>query len=165
MTSALVLAIVFALMLVESRLSRAHEGALRRQGAVEPPDDVYPWMQVLYPLAFLAPAVEGWVRAARIAPFWWFAGLALFAAAKALKYWAVYTLGERWTFKVLVPPGSQRTRRGPYRVCSHPNYIAVAGEILGAALLLGGPWSGIVFTLLFAMLMLRRVSVEERALS
>ena len=37
------------------------------------------------------------------------AGLALFAAAKALKYWAIASLGPRWTFRILVPPGSTRT--------------------------------------------------------
>jgi methyltransferase len=89
----------------------------------------------------------------------------VFVGAKILKYWTIRTLGERWTFKVLVPPGSERTRRGPYRVLAHPNYLAVAGEILGAALLVGGAWSGITFTILFGSLMLRRIQVEERALS
>jgi methyltransferase len=159
-----VLAVVFTLMLVEAMLSRQHERKLRERGAVEPPDDVYGPMQVVYPLSFLVPAVEGWIRHPSGAA-WWATGLMIFVGAKILKYWTIRTLGERWTFKVLVPPGSERTRRGPYRVLAHPNYLAVAGEILGAALILGGPWSGITFTILFGSLMLRRIQVEERALS
>lgn len=164
MTNLAILAVVFGLMLAEAWLSRRNERTLRRRGAVEPPDDVFRTMQILYPVAFLVPAVEGWLRAST-QPWWWTAGLTTFVLAKGLKYWAIRTLGGRWTFKVLVPPGSQRTRRGPYRWMDHPNYLAVAGEILGAALLLGGAWSGIVFTILFGSLMLRRIQVEERALS
>lgn len=164
MRSVTVLAVVFTLMLFEAILSRKNEKALRKRGAVEPPGDVYAPMQILYPLAFLVPAAEGWLRDLAGAP-WWTAGLLIFLGAKILKYWAIRTLGQRWTFKVLVPPGSERTRRGPYRVVPHPNYLAVAGEILGASLLVGGPWSGIVFTILFCSLMLRRIQVEERALS
>lgn len=163
MTSIAILGIVLALMLFEAQLSRKHERALKQQGALEPAGDVYRSMQVVYPLAFVAPAIEGWLRTPTLR--WWTAGTVLFVAAKALKYWAIRALGERWTFKVLVPPGSHRTTSGPYRFVAHPNYVAVAGEILGAALLLGGPWSGILFTILFGSLMLRRIQVEERALS
>jgi methyltransferase len=159
-----VLAVVFVLMAGEAILSRRHERRLRAGGAIEPRDDVYGRMQVVYPLAFLIPAVEGWTRGdSPIA--WSMLGLSIFVGAKVLKYWAIATLGERWTFKVLVPPGSERIRRGPYRVLPHPNYVAVAGEILGAGLLIGGFATGILFTILFGYLMLRRIQVEERALS
>ena len=164
MTTFAILGVVFGLMLAEAWISRRNERVLRQLGAVEPPDDVFRMMQVLYPAAFLVPAVEGWLRTPP-QPWWWPAGLTIFVLAKGLKYWAIRTLGRRWSFKVLVPPGSQRTRRGPYRWMDHPNYLAVAGEILGAAFLLGGAWSGIVFTILFGSLMLRRIQVEERALS
>jgi methyltransferase len=159
-----ILLVVFSLMLVEARVSTRNERALRRKGAIEPPDDVYRAMQVLYPVAFLAPAIEGWLRGAP-PPGVWTAGFALFVGAKALKYWVIRTLGERWTFKVLVPPGSHRTRRGPYRVLAHPNYVAVAAEILGAGFLVGGPVSAIILTAAFGALILRRIRVEERALS
>lgn len=164
MRSVTVLAVVFTLMIFEAILSRKNERALRNRGAVEPPGDVYAAMQILYPVAFLVPAAEGWLRGPAGAA-WWTTGLLIFLGAKILKYWAIRTLGQRWTFKVLVPPGSERTRRGPYRVVPHPNYLAVAGEILGASLLVGGLWSGIAFTILFCSLMLRRIQVEERALS
>lgn len=159
-----VLAIVFPLMWLEARLSRAHERALRARGAVEPQGDVYPLMQMFYPLAFIVPAIEAGATPNDGAPLW-AVGLGIWTAAKALKYWAIATLGERWTFRVLVPPGSTRTRTGPYAFFPHPNYIAVAGEILGAALVIGGEWSGLAFTILFGCLMLRRIRIEERALS
>ena len=47
--SALVLAAVGLMMLVELQLSRSNERRLRSAGAIEPPDDVYPVMKVAYP--------------------------------------------------------------------------------------------------------------------
>jgi methyltransferase len=157
------LAAIFGLMAAEGWISRRNERTLHARGAVEPAGDVFAWMQITYPLAFIIPACEGWVRPPVSASVWG-AGLSLLAAAKALKYWAIATLGHRWSFRVLVIPGAPLIAAGPYRLLKHPNYVAVAGEIAGAALLFGGPLSGVVFTILFGWLMLRRIRVEERAL-
>jgi isoprenylcysteine carboxyl methyltransferase (ICMT) family protein YpbQ len=46
----------------------------------------------------------------------------------------------------------------------HPNYIAVIGELLGFAVMVGAPGTGIPSILLFARLIQLRVGVEERAL-
>ncbi|HUF81917.1 MAG TPA: isoprenylcysteine carboxylmethyltransferase family protein, partial [Burkholderiales bacterium] len=91
-------------------------------------------------------------------------GAAVFVAAKALKYWAMATLGWRWTFRVLVPPGSTRIGNGPYRMLRHPNYVAVAGELGGMALMAHALVTGPLSVAAFGLLMYRRVRVEERAL-
>lgn len=156
--------VVFVLMGLEALLAARHERGLRALGAVEPAGDVYRLMQVAYPAAFLAMVVEGvWrgVRADAIAS----AGAWVFIAAKALKYWAIATLGKRWTFRVLVPPGSARTVRGPYRWISHPNYVAVALELLGVALAQHAIFTGPIAVAGFGYLMLRRIRIEERALA
>lgn len=162
---ALTLAAVACLpMVAEAVLSRRHERTLRAAGAVEPEDDVYALMQVLYPACFLIMAGESWLRGtglSRLAV----AGAVVFSCAKALKYWAVASLGVRWTFRVLVPPGSVPISTGPYRFVRHPNYIAVAGELLGMALLAKAPLSGPLSILAFGSLMLARIRVEERALA
>jgi methyltransferase len=160
---ALALSAIAVLMIAENRISRRHERALRARGAVEPAGDVFAWMRIVYPLAFVVPALEGWMRPG-VPSAAWGTGLALFAAAKALKYWAIASLGRLWTFRVLVVPGEPLVRRGPYRWVRHPNYIGVAGEIAGAAMWMGGLLSGAVFTILFGWLMLRRIRIEERAL-
>jgi methyltransferase len=89
----------------------------------------------------------------------------VFTAAKALKYWAIASLGERWTFRVLVPPGAASITAGPYRWLSHPNYVAVAGEIAGCALAMHAIVTGPVAFVGFGLLMLRRIKVEEAALT
>ena len=91
-------------------------------------------------------------------------GAVIFASGKAIKYWAVHALGPRWTFRVLVPPYSSRTIRGPYRFLRHPNYAGVVGELAGFALIAGAAYAGGVSILVFGSLILVRIRVEERAL-
>jgi methyltransferase len=151
-------------MIAEAWLSRVHEAALRGAGAIEPPGDVYRAMQVAYPAAFLAMLAEGAIRGAPADSFA-AAGACLFIAAKSLKYWAIATLGVRWSFRGLVPRGSTRRTDGPYRWLRHPNYLGVAGELLAVALAMHAPITGIPSVVGFTGLMWRRVQVEERALA
>lgn len=150
-------------MLGEWWVSTRNERELRAQGAVEPAGDVYGLMQVLYPASFIAILIES----ARRDPYpdvLVAAGFTIFVAAKALKYWAITSLGVRWTFRVLVPPGSSAITAGPYRVLGHPNYIAVIGELLGAALMAHAIVAGPPAIAVFGILILIRIRIEERAL-
>jgi len=92
------------------------------------------------------------------------AGLAVFGLAKALKLWAIASLGERWSFRVLVLPGRALVARGPYRWMRHPNYLAVLGEISGVALTVWALVTGPLALAGFGALMWRRIGIEDRAL-
>ena len=150
-------------MAVEARLSARHERALRSAGAIEPADDVYRWMQIAYPAAFLTMAFEAARRGVGFDHLFAL-GIAVFVLGKAIKYWAVATLGSRWTFRVLVPPSSSLITHGPYRYLRHPNYVGVIGELVGLALAARATVSGAISVGLFAVLIARRIRVEERAL-
>ena len=163
MLPVVLLALVFIPMLAEARRSARNERALRAAGAIEPRGDVYAVMQIAYPLGFLLPIGEAWLHGRGMSPLV-MAGAAVFGLAKALKYWAIAALGPRWTFRVLVPPSSQRTFAGPYRFVRHPNYIAVAGELAGVALMSQAIATGPLAVVGFTMLMLLRIRVEERAM-
>lgn len=155
--------VVFVPMLLEARHSAANERRLRAMGAVEPPGDVHAVMRVVYPACFVAMIAEGWIERRGVSLVAT-AGALVFLAAKILKAWAIVTLGVRWSFRVLVPPGHSSVRTGPYRFTAHPNYIAVAGELGGVALMAQAPVSGVAAIVVFTVLMLLRVRVEERAL-
>lgn len=163
MTIILFATIVFVPMVLEALLSRRNERALRAAGAVEPPGDVYHVMQIAYPSLFLAILAEGVYRG-ESRDVITAAGFTLFVASKALKYWAVATLGARWTFRVLVPEGSTIVVAGPYQLLRHPNYAAVLGEFAGAALLVHAFVTGSVALLSFGALIAARIRIEERAL-
>jgi methyltransferase len=92
------------------------------------------------------------------------AGLVVFGLAKALKLWAVRSLGERWSFRVLVLPGRALVAGGPYRWMRHPNYLAVLGEMAGVALTVWAPVTGPIALVAFGLLMWRRIGIEDRAL-
>ena len=170
--TAFAFALVIGLMLAETRVSVRNERALRARGAVEPRGDVYFAMLILYPLAFGLMGIEGLLRthapaqaaAGSSPPAWWLAGILLMVASKALKYWAIASLGDRWTFKVLVLPGLPLVRTGPYRYVNHPNYIAVVGELIAMALMMSARITGPVMILVFGVVLLMRLKVESGAL-
>ena len=154
---------VFAPMLLETLLASMNERAQRARGGVEPADDIYKMMRIAYPGAFLVMLAERSVGGAPPIGVL-LAGATLFAAAKALKSWAIAALGPAWTFRVIVVPGAPLVGSGPYRFVRHPNYVAVVGELVGAALMTGAFVSGPIATALFGMLLRKRIAVEDRML-
>jgi methyltransferase len=163
MTALAALAVVVVLMLLELRVSTRNERVLLSRGATAPHDPVYATMRWAYPAVFAAMAVEGALAAP--APAWLVtAGAAVFVSAKLFKYWAIATLGERWTYKVLVLPGVPLVETGPYRFIRHPNYVGVVGELVGMALLSEAKFAGPAGVVFFSWLLSRRIQAEDRAL-
>jgi methyltransferase len=157
------LVIVFVIMLVELRISLAHERELFRAGAIEAPDPVYATMRWAYPGTFVAMALEGLVTASPPGLLT-VAGAAVFIAGKALKVWAIASLGTRWTYRVLVIPNAPLVARGPYRFLRHPNYVGVVGELVGMAMLVQAPVTGVLSVVGFGCLLRLRIRAEEQAL-
>jgi methyltransferase len=155
--------IVFTFMVVEALRAARNERRARARGGIEPSDDVYKVMQVAYPAAFLMMIAED-AMTRRLPPATLVAGAALFALAKALKWWAILSLGEHWTFRVIVIPGTKPVVSGPYRFMRHPNYLAVVGELVAVALMTGARFTGPLATILFGLLIVRRIAVENREL-
>jgi methyltransferase len=159
--AAMVLA--FIPMLIETWMSWRHEGRLRNGGAIEPTGDPYRAMAAAYPIGFGLMGIEGswWARPLEASAV---AGLVVWVLGKAIKYWAMATLGERWSFRVLVTPGAPLLSGGPYRFVRHPNYLGVMGELAGMALLCPAPYAGTIAVATFGALLRKRIAVEERAL-
>jgi methyltransferase len=157
------LAVVVVLMLVELGISTRNGRVLLSRGAIAPHDPVYPTMRWAYPAVFVAMAVEG-VLSAPPPPALVVAGAAVFTASKLFKFWAIATLGERWTYKVLVLPGVPLVASGPYRFIRHPNYVGVVGELIGMALVTEARFAGPAGVLFFSWLLSRRIQAEDRAL-
>jgi methyltransferase len=157
------LAVVLLLMIGEAIHAARNERALVARGAVEPVGDVYETMRWAYPLCFIAMAAESVMHGSPSAALVRL-GIVVFVLAKALKYWAITALGPHWTFRVLVLPSAPLVGTGPYAYLRHPNYVAVLGELIGAALMLAAPAAGGLSLVMFGWLMLRRIAVEDRAL-
>src|ERR1041384_7840135 len=137
--------VIAALLIMagEAVLSSFNEKVLRARGAIEPHDDVINMMRWAYPGAFIVMGIEG----ALIGPAprnVLMGGLALFGFAKALKIWAMSSHGSKWSYRVLVVPGEPLVKTGPYQFFSHPNYLAVVGELVSVALIVWAPITGVL---------------------
>jgi methyltransferase len=91
--------------------------------------------------------------------------LLVYLALQGLRFWVMWTLGARWTTRIIVLPGQSLVSAGPYRFLSHPNYAVVAGEIAVLPLALGLPLLAAVFTVLNAAVIAIRIAAENRALA
>jgi methyltransferase len=147
----------------EWALSAFNESRLRARGAIEPGGDVIGVMRWAYPGSFVAMAIEG-ALSGPAPPTILVGGLMLFGIAKAFKMWAIASLGPKWSYRVLIVPGEPLVRSGPYRFLSHPNYLAVVGEMAGVAATVWAPITGTLSIMLFGWLMTMRIRVEDRAL-
>ncbi len=166
MTAYLVLiGLVCVERLAELVVSTRHAAAMRASGGVEFGVGHYPFMVALH-AAFLAGCFIEPTAAGR--PFISLLGwpmLAVAAAAMALRWWCISTLGEQWNTRVIVAPTRPLVRAGPYRWLRHPNYVAVVLE--GVALpLVHTAWvTATTFTVLNAIVLALRIRVENAALA
>jgi methyltransferase len=157
--------VVLAVQRVVELLHSAHnERRLRARGAREHGGEHFVsivGVHVLFPVLL---ALEVFVLGARPTAAWplW---LGLWLAAQALRYAAVWTLGDRWTVRVWVLPGVPRVRRGLYRWLPHPNYLAVVIELIAAPMFFGAWRTALLITLLNLLVLRRRIRVEEAALA
>src|SRR3989442_1792492 len=88
----------------------------------------------------------------------------LFVAAKGLKLWAIRSLGDLWTMRVVLSHPLRVVTGGPYRHVRHPNYVAVLFEVTTLPLA-GGAWiTAAAAGAAFLALLGARVRTEERAL-
>jgi len=149
--------------LSELRLAKRNlEWALAQGGRLV--EESHYWLFfVLHTGWLLAWPLEAWVRGPALGPVWWL-WLLGFALAEGLRYWAISSLGKRWNTKIVVIDGAPLIRRGPYRYLPHPNYIAVAIELVCVPLIFGAWITALVCTVLNAALLLGlRIPAEVAA--
>ncbi|UQA96973.1 isoprenylcysteine carboxyl methyltransferase family protein [Streptomyces halobius] len=135
------------------------------RGAVERGRRHYPVMVALHTGWLVGCLVEVW---AAERPFdallgWTMTGVV--AAAQALRWWCVHTLGPRWNTRVLVVPGLPLVSAGPYRWMNHPNYVAVVAEGLALPLVHGAWLTALLFGVLNAAVLTVRIRCENQALA
>ncbi|BBA95514.1 putative methyltransferase [Actinacidiphila reveromycinica] len=161
----LLVLLVAAERLAELVTARRNAAWSRARGGTEHGRGHYPVMVLLHTGLLAGCLLEtGWGGRPFVPALGW-PMLLTVLAAQALRWWCVRTLGPRWNTRVIVVPGLPLVGGGPYRLMSHPNYLAVVVE--GAALpLVHGAWiTAIGFTLLDAPLLAVRLRCENAALA
>jgi methyltransferase len=124
----------------------------------------YPFMVVLHTGLLAGCLLEVWLghRSFQAALGW--PMLALVVGSQALRWWCICTLGRQWNTRIVVVPGMPRITEGPYRLLSHPNYVAVVVEGLALPLVHDAWLTAIVFSGLNAALLTVRIRAEDVAL-
>lgn len=134
------------------------------RGGVEHGQGHFPFMVGLHTGFLFGCVAEAWLLDRPFIPALGWSMLALALVGQGIRWWVITTLGPRWNTRVIVVPGLEPIRGGPYRWLRHPNYVAVIIE--GVALpLMHSAWiTAAIFTVLNAGLLWVRIRCENRAL-
>lgn len=133
-------------------------------GAIEVGQGHYPAMVVFHTFFLVACVVERLMRGRAAPPAIAAGAVVAELFAQLLRYWVIFTLGPRWNTRIIVLPDAAPVTGGPFRFLRHPNYVAVAIEMV-AVPMIGGAWlTAIAFSLGNVILMMFRIPAEERAM-
>jgi protein-S-isoprenylcysteine O-methyltransferase len=92
-------------------------------------------------------------------------GVALLSFGLLLRWWSIIHLGRFFTVDVLIAADHRVVDSGPYRLIRHPSYAGVLLIITGVALCFGNFVSALVLIVPNVALLMRRMRIEETALS
>ncbi|MGZ3288224.1 MAG: isoprenylcysteine carboxyl methyltransferase family protein, partial [Xanthobacteraceae bacterium] len=152
MTSAeLILALVTLQRAAELVISRRNTSRLLARGAVEVAPRHYPFVVAVHAAWLISLWIFGHDRPVNVI------ALLIYVVLQVFRIWVMWTLGARWTTRIIVLPGEPLVRLGPYRLLPHPNYAVVAGEIALLPLVLGLPVLTLIFTVLNAAVLAVRI--------
>lgn len=151
--------------LVELVISKRNERRLLAAGAAEHGRGHYGVMVAFHTLFLIACPAEVLLLERPFVPWLGATMLAALLAAQALRYWAISSLGGRWTTRIFVLPEAPPVAGGPYRWVRHPNYAAVIVEMSALPLIHTAWLTALVATVGNAWLLKTRILAEEAALS
>jgi methyltransferase len=155
----LILGIVTLQRAAELVISRANTSKLMARGAVEVAPGHYPLIVAVHAAWLISLWAFGRDQPVNIA------ALLFYFVLQGFRFWVMWTLGRRWTTRIIILPEQPLVWSGPFRFLSHPNYAVVAGEIVLLPMVLGLPRVAAIFTLLNAAVLAIRIGAENRALA
>jgi methyltransferase len=156
---------VAAERLAELRVSARHTRWARACGGVEHGRGHYPAMVAVHTGLLAGVVAEAALTRRPIRPAVRLPALGAAAAAQAVRWWCVTSLGPHWNTRVIVLPGRPPVTRGPYRWLRHPNYAAVVVEGVALPLVCGAWRTALGFTAANAVVLAVRLRVENAALA
>lgn len=144
-------------------VARQNEQKVKKQGAIEFGESHYPYIIIMHILFFLSLIAEVLLMNKQPSS-WWIGIAAAILIVQAVRYWALCSLGAYWNTKILVVPGAELVKKGPYKWMKHPNYTVVILEILLIPLLYQAYVTMCLFSIVNAVLLTVRIRTEDKAL-
>ncbi len=148
----------------ELQIARKHTHALLQQGAQEYGSIHYKWIVLTHSLWLLACVIEAYFRHSAPSLTIFILGLVLFLLGFSLRLLAIFTLGSRWTTRIIILKNAPSIQKGIYRYMKHPNYLGVILELAGVPLIFGNYWTAILISLINLIVLRHRMTIEENAL-
>jgi methyltransferase len=143
----------------ELAVSSYNTGRLVARGAVEAAPGHYPLIAAVHAAWLISLWAFGRDQLVNIPV------LLVYLVLQGFRISVMWTLGSRWTTRIIVLPEQPLVSVGLYRFLSHPNYAVVAGEIAILPLVLDLPLLAAIFTILNAAVLAIRIPAENRALA
>lgn len=144
----------------EFHWDRDNTRRLVAQGAVEVARSHYPLLIIVHAGWLAGVWLVGYDRPIEV-PF-----LIAFLIVEVGRAWVLWSLGRRWTTRIIILPGAPLVAAGPYRLTKHPNYVIVAAEMVLVPLALGQPVYALAAGVIYiALITLVRIPAENTALA
>src|ERR1700744_3865773 len=143
----------------ELYIARRNEKWLLQNGAVQYGQSHYPFMVAMHTLFIVSLIAEYNLRGSTSISYEF---LIAFLLVLCFKFWALNSLGKYWNTKIYRIPGVYPVKKGPYKIFKHPNYGEVICEIAIIPLVFNLYYTAIIFTVLNAIMLSVRISVENK---
>jgi methyltransferase len=160
-----IVAAVIIQRLIEVRLSDRHATEILQRGGKEHGDNLLGAVKILQVSWWIAMIAEVWYFDRPFIPALATVALAATIAGQVLRYLSMQALGWRWTLPIMTVPNLPVVETGVYRYLRHPNWLGVILEIAFLPLIHSAYLTAIAFSLVNAVLMIKRIQTEEQALS
>ena len=143
-------------------ISVRNEARLRAAGGIEHHATTTKMLAVAHVAFYVLGFIEGIWRAPALD---WIAlvGTALYAGSMLALVWVICQLGRVWTVKLIIAKDHELVTAPLFARLRHPNYfLNILPELLGYALVMHAWYTLVIGLPLYALILRRRISQEER---
>lgn len=159
----IIVSFVIAQRLIEVLIAKRNAKIMLSKGAFEVGASHYPFMILLHVTFFISLITEVLLFNRTLSPLFIYL-IVLFGFVQLLRIWCLTSLGSYWNTKIIVLPGANVVKKGPYVYIRHPNYLVVCIEILVLPIIFQAYFTAICFTILNIIMLSVRIPIEEKAL-
>jgi methyltransferase len=150
--------------IVELVISQRRRRALAARGAAPVTEPHFRAMVLLHTGILAGALVEAWVTRRPVVPALAVAAGLLLAAATALRWWVIATLGPHWNVRIMSSLSLGVVTGGPFRYIRHPNYLAVFVELLALPLVHSAYLTAALGAAAHVWVLFHRIRAEEAML-
>ncbi|MBB6452266.1 methyltransferase [Salirhabdus euzebyi] len=149
--------------IVELIVAKSNENWMRGKGANVVKEGHYKWIVVTHVSFLLWVMIEAYLSHSLTANIGEMLIIS-FVLLQLFRLWCLFSLGRFWNTRIIILPGAELVKKGPYKFINHPNYLVVGLEFIVIPLLFKAYIAAILFPILHVILMCYRIPLENKVL-